>query len=148
MSATFAAIEAPWLWLIAAALLGIAELIVPGVFLIWIGLAALLTGAVALLLPIAVAAQWLVFGIGTIASIYVGKRVLLHNPITSTDPLLNERSARLIGAIVTAVEPVDATGGRVRVGDGVWSARGAAAAIGDRLRVTALDGQVLVVERL
>ena len=43
-------IEDHWLWLIAAALLAIAEMLIPGVFLIWIGVAALVTGVLALLL--------------------------------------------------------------------------------------------------
>ena len=148
MTDTILNLDAHWGWLVAAAILGIAEMLVPGVFLIWIGLAALVTGVLALLLPIGVAAQWLIFAVATIASIYAGRRVLQRNPIVSSDPLLNERGARLVGTIVTAVEPVDANGGRVRVGDGVWPARGADAVVGERLRVARCDGQVLVVEAL
>lgn len=144
----FPSIEPHWLWLIAAAVLGILELLVPGVFMIWISLAALVTGALAWLLPIGVPAQWLVFAVATVASIYVGRRVLRRHPIVSSDPLLNERAARLVGTIVTAVQPIDEAGGRVRVGDGVWPARGSSAAMGDRLRITGLDGQVLLVEPL
>lgn len=137
-----------WLWLIAAAILGIAELLVPGVYLIWIGLAALITGIAVLLLPLPVAAQFLLFAVMAFAAVYLGKRYLAQNPITSSDPKLNDRGARLVGAIVTAVEPVDALQGRVKVGDSVWSARGSDAAVGDRLRVTGADGNVLVVERV
>jgi len=137
-----------WLWMIAGALLAIAEMLVPGVFLIWIGAAALLTGVLALLLPIGEIAQFLIFAGASIAAIYAGRTYLSRNPIVSADPLLNDKSARLIGSIVTAVEPVDALQGRVKVGDGVWSARGADAAIGDRLRVIGADGAVLVVERV
>lgn len=137
-----------WLWLIAASVLGIAEIIIPGAFLMWIGIAALITGLVALVLPFGVPVQMAVFAITAIASVYIGRRVLMRNPIVSDDPLLNDRGARLVGEIVTAVEIVDASQGRVKVGDGVWSARGATAAIGDRLRVTGIDGGVLLVERV
>ncbi|UVO53320.1 NfeD family protein [Sphingomonas sp. SUN039] len=136
-----------WLWMIAGALLGIAEMLLPGVFLIWIGAAAVLTGVLALLLPIGAIPQFLIFAVASVAAIYAGRKYLTHNPIVSADPLLNDKSARLVGSIVTAVEPVDALSGRVKVGDGVWSARGAEAAVGDRLRVTGCDGAVLVVER-
>jgi membrane protein implicated in regulation of membrane protease activity len=136
-----------WLWMIAGALLAIAEMLVPGVFLIWIGAAAALTGVLALLLPIGVIAQFLIFAVASVAAIYAGRNYLSRNPIVSADPLLNDKSARLVGSIVTAVEPVDALQGRVKVGDGVWSARGAEAAIGDRLRVVGSEGVVLVVER-
>ena len=136
-----------WLWLIAAAVLGIAEMVVPGVYLIWIALAALLTGLGTLLLPLPVVMQFGLFTVAAFAAVYGGRRYLARNPILSDDPMLNDRGARLVGAIVTAVEPVDALQGRVKVGDSVWSARGAEAAVGERLRVTAVDGGVLRVER-
>ena len=141
------ALQDHWLWLIVAAVLGIAELVVPGVYLIWIGLAALITGLATLLLPLPVVAQFALFAVTAFATVYAGRRYLRENPIVSDDPKLNDRGARLVGAIVTAVEPVDSAHGRVKVGDGVWSARGAEAAIGDRLRVTGSDGSVLLVER-
>jgi inner membrane protein len=141
-------LESHWLWLIAAAVLGIAELLVPGVYLIWIGLAALIVGVLTLLLPLPVAAQFLLFAVMAFAAVYWGRRYLSQNPIISSDPKLNDRSARLVGSIVTAVEPVDALQGRVKVGDSVWSARGSDAAVGDRLRVTGADGNVLTVERV
>ena len=137
-----------WLWMMAGAVLAIAEMLVPGVFLIWIGVAAVLTGVLALLLPIGVIPQVLIFAAASVAVIYAGRKYLTHNPIVSTDPMLNDKSARLVGSIVTAVEPVDALQGRVKVGDGVWSAKGADAAVGDRLRVTGTEGVVLVVERV
>jgi membrane protein implicated in regulation of membrane protease activity len=137
-----------WLWLIAAAGLGIGEIIIPGAFLMWIGIAALITGLTTLVLPLGVALQLAVFAVMSVASVYAGRRVLLRNPIVSADPLLNDRGARMIGEIVTAVTPVDDLQGRVKVGDGVWSARGAAAEIGERLRVVGIDGGVLLVERV
>jgi inner membrane protein len=139
-------IEAPWLWLIGGVILGIAEMVLPGVYLMWIGGAAVLTGVLALLLPIGFATQFAIFAITTIAAIYVGRRVLAKNPIKSDDPMLNDRAARLIGTIVTASEPVDALQGRVKVGDGVWSARGTDAQPGDRLRVIAVEQGILIVE--
>ena len=140
-------IDAPWLWLIGGVVLGIAEMVLPGVYLMWIGGAAVLTGILALLLPIGFAAQFAIFSIATIAAIYLGRNMLAKNPIISDDPKLNDRGARLVGLIVTAVEPVDSAHGRVKVGDSVWSARGTDAAVGDRLRVTGTDGNVLLVVR-
>ena len=142
------AIDHHWLWMIAGVALGIAEMVLPGVYLMWIGGAAFITGVIALALPIGPTAQFLIFSVLALTAIYLGRRYLANNPISSADPLLNDRGARLVGSIVTAVEPVDALQGRVKVGDGVWSARGEAAAIGDRLRVTACDGGVLLVERV
>jgi inner membrane protein len=137
-----------WLWMIAAALLATAEMIAPGVFLIWIGAAALLTGVLALLVPIGPVLQFLIFAVASIAAVYAGRRYLAQNPIVSDDPLLNDRLARMIGEVVTAVEPVDADAGRVKVGDSVWNARGGPAAIGERVRVTGSAGGILRVESL
>ena len=139
-------LEIHWLWLIAGAVLAVGEIVIPGIFLIWIGLAAFMTGVVTMLLPIPVALQFLFFAATAVASIYASRRFLKQNPIASADPLLNDRAARLIGEIVTAVEPVDADQGRVKVGDGVWSARGASAAVGERLRVVGIERNVLIVE--
>lgn len=147
MTAPFG-IEPPWLWLIGGVLLGIAEMVLPGVYLMWIGGAAVLTGVAALVLPIGIAAQFALFAVATIGAIYLGRRFLTTHPIASADPLLNDKGARLVGSIVVAVEPVDALQGRVKVGDGVWSARGADAVVGDRLRVTGCNGAILLVERI
>ncbi|KEY97856.1 membrane protein, partial [Sphingomonas sp. BHC-A] len=68
------------------------------------------------------------------------------NPVDSQDPLLNDRAARLVGEVVTVVEPIDNGRGRVKVGDGVWSCRGPDAPVGARVRVTGAEGSVLTVE--
>ena len=54
----------------------------------------------------------------------VGRRHYERNPVPSSDPLLNDRTARLIGQKVTVVEAIENGEGRVRVGDSVWAARG------------------------
>ncbi|MBH1999286.1 MAG: NfeD family protein, partial [Sphingomonadaceae bacterium] len=113
-----------WGWLVFAALLGIAEVMIPGVFLIWIAIAAAITGLVALALPIALPAQLLLFAALSIAAVWGGRRWYVDNPVASTDPLLNDRTARLIGQSVTVVEAISGGEGRVKVGDSVWTARG------------------------
>jgi membrane protein implicated in regulation of membrane protease activity len=64
----------------------------------------------------------------------------------SPHPLLNDPARRLVGKVVTVVAAVDEHNGRVRVGDGEWSARGGPAAVGERVRITAVDGNCLKVE--
>jgi membrane protein implicated in regulation of membrane protease activity len=64
----------------------------------------------------------------------------------SSHPLLNEPASRLLGKVVVVVEAVDAHGGRVRVGDGEWSARGGPAEVGDRVRIVDVEGNRLTVE--
>ena len=54
--------------------------------------------------------------------------------------------ARLIGETVTVVDAIVDGRGRVKVGDGVWPAKGADCEVGTKVRITGADGTVLVVE--
>jgi membrane protein implicated in regulation of membrane protease activity len=146
MTAILPLLEDHWGWLVFAALLGIAEVLLPGVFLIWIAIAAAITGLAALALPIAQPFQFLIFAALSIAAVYAGRRWYVDNPVASSDPLLNDRSARLIGQHVTVIEAITNGEGRVKVGDSVWSATGPDAPIGTRVRVAGVDGTVLRVE--
>nr|WP_245824642.1 NfeD family protein [Sphingomonas azotifigens] len=139
----------PLLWLLAAALLGIAELVVPGVFLVFLAIAAAITGTIALLFPdLPAGGQLLGFALWSAVAVLIGKRWYRDFPVATADPLLNDRVARLVGAVVTVVEPVSDHGGRVRVGDGEWPARGPDAPAGARVRITGADGATLRVEPL
>jgi inner membrane protein len=139
-------LEAHWFWILAGALLGTAEIIVPGFFLIWFAIAAIATGILTFLLPISIAAQIGIFAALAVATVYAGRRWFASNPIVSSDPNLNDRGARLTGEIVTVVEAIEHGSGRVKVGDSIWSARGGNAGVGDKVRVTGADGAVLFVE--
>ncbi|HEU0134608.1 MAG TPA: NfeD family protein [Allosphingosinicella sp.] len=134
------------MWLLAAIVLGIAELIVPGVFLIWLAAAAAITGLVALAFGIPLPFQFAVFALVSIAAVYLGRRWYLNNPHPSADPLLNDRAARLTGRTVLVVQAIVNGEGRVKVGDGVWSCRGPDCAEGARVRITGADGSCLKVE--
>ncbi len=139
-------LEPHWLWILVGVLLGAAEIIVPGFFLIWFAIAAIATGILAYLLPISAAMQIGTFAALAVATVYAGRRWFASNPIISSDPNLNDRGARLTGEIVTVVEAIDHGSGRVKVGDSIWSARGNDASVGDKVRVTGADGAVLFVE--
>ena len=139
-------LEPGWLWMIGGVLLLIAEIIAPGFFLLFIGAAALATGAFALLFGLGAAAQLALFALYSLIAVMVGRRFYANSSTESSDPLLNDRMARMIGKVVTVVEPVDEHNGRVRVGDGEWTARGGPAAAGERVRITGVDGNCLKVE--
>jgi membrane protein implicated in regulation of membrane protease activity len=139
-------VDPQWAWLGAAALLAIAELIVPGVFLIFLAVAAALTGLVTLLTGAALPFQVALFALFSIASVYAGRRAYAVRPVPSSDPHLNDRAARLRGKLVTVTGAIEGGQGRVRVGDSVWNARGADCPEGTRVRVTGADGTCLLVE--
>jgi membrane protein implicated in regulation of membrane protease activity len=139
-------LEPHWIWMLAAIFLGIAELIVPGVFLIWLAAAAAATGLLTLAFGIALPFQFAVFALLAIASVYLGRRWYVANPMPSADPHLNDRAARLVGRTVVVVAAIENGEGRVRVGDSVWSCRGPDCAEGSRVRITGADGSCLRVE--
>jgi membrane protein implicated in regulation of membrane protease activity len=140
-------IEPGWLWLIGGVVLLIAEVIAPGFSLIFIGAAGIATGVLSLVLGLPVTMQFAVFAILAFLAVRIGgRRFYASRYDYSADPLLNDRIGRLLGRVVVVVEAVDANGGRVRVGDGEWSARGGPAAIGERVRIVDVEGNCLKVE--
>jgi inner membrane protein len=135
-----------WWWLIAALILGIAEMLVPGVFLMWLGAAALVTGLATLAFGLAVPLQFVLFALSAFAAVYAGRRWFHLNPIESSDPLLNERASRLVGETVVVEQAIENGRGRVRIGDGVWNCRGPDCSAGARVRVIGSEGTSLRVE--
>lgn len=134
-------------WLILAAVLAITELLVPGIFLVFVAAGAAVTGVVTLIIPeFALLFQVAVFIVATSAAVGIGRRWYVDNPVPSADPLLNDRVARLIGEVVTVVEPIEAGKGKVRVGDGEWLACGPDVPAGARVRIIGAAGTSLNVE--
>lgn len=142
----FEGIEPGWLWMIGGVLLLIAEIVVPGVFLVWIGIAAVVTGLFALLLGIGLAGQLGLFALYSVLAVLAGRRFYGVAGVENANPLLNDRAAQMVGRRVLVVQAVDEDGGRVRVGDSEWSARGGPAAPGERVRITGVEGNCLIVE--
>ena len=142
----FEGLDAGWLWMIGGVLLLIAELIAPGFFLVFVGAAAVATGLFTLLFDLSVAPQLALFALYSIIALMVGRRVYANQGVESSDPLLNDRAARLVGRSVHVITAVDEHSGRVRVGDSEWSARGGPAEAGERVRITGVEGNCLLVE--
>ncbi len=142
----FSDIEPGWLWAIGGVVLLIAEILAPGFFLLFIGAAAIATGVFALLFGLGTAAQLALFALYATLAVLAGRKFYARPAIAGDDPFLNDRGARMIGKSVMVVEAIDAQGGRVRVGDSEWSARGGPAAAGERVRITAVEGNCLIIE--
>lgn len=138
--------EPGWLWMIAGVLMLTAEIMLPGVFLVWIGIAAIVTGLFALLFGIGIPGQLGLFALYSIVAVMAGRRFYAVKSTDSVDHLLNNPGARLVGRRVTVVQAVDEDSGRVRVGDTEWSARGGPAQPGERVRITGVEGNCLIVE--
>ncbi|RYD59907.1 MAG: NfeD family protein [Sphingomonadales bacterium] len=134
-------------WLILAALLGLTELMVPGIFLVFVAAGAAVTGLVTLFLPnFPLIFQVALFAAGSSAAVALGRRWYLRHPAPNADPMLNNRVARLIGQVVTVAEPIRSGRGKVRVGDGEWLAHGPDAPAGAHVRIVGAEGTSLTVE--
>jgi membrane protein implicated in regulation of membrane protease activity len=135
-----------WWWMIGGVLLLIAEVLAPGFFLLFIGVAAMLTGLFVLMFDLGLAPALALFAIYTALAVYAGRKVYANRPVPSSSRHLNDRSAQLIGRSGTAVGAIDEHGGRVKLGDGEWSARGGPAQAGERVEIIGVEGNCLIVE--
>ena len=141
-------IEPHWVWLTLGLVLAGLEMLVPGVYLIWLALAAIVTGVLALGIETSLPVQIVEFVSLSLIFAFSAKRFLRDTPIVSSDPLMNRRGARLIGQTALVTAAIEHGSGRIRVGDGEWIACGPDAAVGERVRITGSDGASLLVEPL
>jgi membrane protein implicated in regulation of membrane protease activity len=134
------------IWVLAGLVVAALELMAPGFFLIWIGLAALGTGAATELVNLGREAQIAMFATLTVVLIgAIGLRLRRRAPVD----LVNAPASNLIGQTCRAVT-FEGPEGRVSLGDGTWYARlvsGGPPAAGEPLRVVGLDGTVLLVSK-
>jgi membrane protein implicated in regulation of membrane protease activity len=135
-----------WYWIAAGAVLGILEILLPGIFLIWVAVAAWVTAFIVWLTPFSIAIQLVIFVVLAFLTVFAGRQYYARNPVESADPNLNARAARLIGQTVTVESAIENGKGRVRVGDGVWNATGPDAPGGATVRIVGAEGTLLTVE--
>jgi len=138
----------PWNWMALGMVLLVLEILVPGVFLLWIGIAALIVGAVSLALWNAAFWSWevqvVVFLALSVIAAYAGKRVMSKGD-DSDQPLLNRRSEQLIGRTATLKEPIAEGYGRIQLGDTLWRVKGPDLPVGAKVRVVSVADSELVV---
>jgi inner membrane protein len=135
-----------WNWMILAAVLLALEMLAPGIFLMWFGFAAALTGLIVFRYDISWQWQLIWFCGLSLASVLLANRYLRRNPLESEQPLLNERAAQLIGHSFDLVDPIENGRGSIRTGDTIWRVEGPELPQGTRIKVVGTDGTVLKVE--
>lgn len=136
----------PWIWLVAAAVLAGLEIASPGAFMIWLAAAAVISAGVAAVVAPPWEAQLVLFAGLATTSVLIGRAWLRAHPTASHDPALNRRTTRMIGSLVTVVEPIVGGVGRVQVGDSPWAATGPDLPVGSRARIVSIEGTTLTVE--
>ena len=141
-------LDAHWVWLTLGLVLAGLEMLVPGVYLIWLAVAAIITGVLTGLFDLSLPMQVIDFVFLALIIAFSAKRFLRDKPIESSDPLMNRRGARMVGETALVVQAIEHGSGRVHFGDGDWIARGPDVAAGERVRIVGSDGASLLVEPL
>jgi hypothetical protein len=135
-----------WHWWIAAAVLAVFETFIPGAVAIWFAAAAVVIGAVLLVVPIPWQLQLILFGALGVAAIFIYRRYRGVQDLASDQPLLNQRASQYVGQTFTLTEALSGGNGKIRVGDSVWLVKGADLPEGARVRVIGVRGAVFDVE--
>jgi membrane protein implicated in regulation of membrane protease activity len=135
-----------WNWLVFGLLLMGLELMLPGVFLFWVGLAALLVGLLSFVIAPSWQLQLLMFAVFAAAAVPVWRRVARSNSgISNSNPFLNKRAEAMIGRVFTLEKPIVDGAGTVRIDDTVWRVAGPDSPAGSRVRIVRADGASLTV---
>ena len=140
-----AALEA-WNWFIAAGVLLILEILLPGTFMLWLGLSALLVGLISLAIDWSWQYQFLAFAAFAMAAIPLWRRVGAGARTPTDQPFLNRRTDAFIGRVFTLEKPIVGGNGTIGIGDTVWRISGPDCPSGSRVKVAAIDGSTLKVE--
>ncbi|MFK8068057.1 MAG: NfeD family protein [Gammaproteobacteria bacterium] len=139
----------PWHWLAAGLGLIILEMLIPTGHTIWLGISALVVGAILWLIPgIDWKLQMLIFAVLSFVSFLIYKRIAGNNPVETDSPDLNRRGERYIGRTFTIEEPIVNGVGKIRVDDSIWRVNGDDQPVGTKVKVVAMNGSTLQVETL
>jgi len=136
-----------WNWFIAGALLLAIEIVTPGAFMMWLGLAALLVGAISVFVDWTWQAQLAAFAVFSVAAIPLWRRLSprVEGPVDR--PFLNRRTEAMVGRVFTLDKPIVNANGTIRIDDTIWRVTGPDAPAGSRVRVKNAEGVRLEVEQ-
>lgn len=136
-----------WHWFILAAILIILEVFAPGAFMLWIGIAAGVVGAVLYFIPsMTWEYQFILFSVASVGSIIAWRSYRAGHPTTTDEPTLNRRGAQYVGRVFTLDAPIVNGVGKIRVDDSTWKIEGVDCDSGTKVKVVGIDNTVLKVE--
>jgi membrane protein implicated in regulation of membrane protease activity len=145
MNSGFASLGA-WNWFIVAAIFLGLELLLPGVFMLWLGLAAIMVGVISLAAVLSWQAQLIIFAVLAITCIPAWRYFARKVEDPAERPFLNRRAEGYVGRVFTLEKPIVDGVGTIRIEDTVWRVNGPDLPAGSRVKVTRADGADLAVE--
>lgn len=134
-----------WAWWIGGVILLALEIVAPGNIFVWFGLAAILTGVVAMFGDVSWQVELLIFGVLSLVLVIAGRRYFARRSGGGAEPFLNQRLDGMVGRDYVISEPIVDGVGHVRVNDANWRITGPDLPSGARVKVVGHDGAVLTV---
>src|SRR3954462_1821018 len=135
-----------WNWFILAALLFLIEILAPGSFMLWLGLSAIVVGAISVFIDWSWQAQLIAFAIFALASIPAWRHFARKVEAPVDRPFLNRRAESYVGREFILDKPIVGGVGTIRIDDTVWRVKGPDCPAGSRVRVAGTGDGNLVVE--
>ena len=136
-----------FIWAAFALLLIAAEVLAPGAFMLWLGMAAAAVFLLVWLLPgVPLLAQVAAFVVLSIVSIQIYRRWFRKREPHSDQPALNRRTAALVGRVVELESAIVEGRGRVQIADAYWDVAGPDLPAGAQVKVVGGDAMTLQVE--
>lgn len=138
-------------WILGMILIGI-EVLAPGTFFLWLGLAAFFVGAVSFFFGPDTAfwvwqAQLITFVVVALIFAVFGRIIMKRNRLENSDqPELNERGTQLIGRHAVLTQPISEGLGRAKIGDTTWRVKGPDLPEGSKVKVVSAQAETLTVD--
>ncbi|WP_386693122.1 MULTISPECIES: NfeD family protein [unclassified Lonepinella] len=142
-----------WHWLILGFVLLIAEIAIPGIFLLWWGLAAIVVAGIMQVFPaLSLASLGIIYAIlATILSVLWWKYQHKKDLVDEKHSHLNQRDHAMLGTVGIVREINDNGIGRGHFGDTTWriqQAHNEMLQVGDRIKVLTVQGITLIVQKV
>jgi membrane protein implicated in regulation of membrane protease activity len=139
--------QAMMIWAIAALVLMAAELVLPEIFLLWLGVAAGAMFFLVWLVPgLSPLWQAVAFVVLSFVSIGVYVKFIRGANVQTDQPLLNKRGEQLVGRVLPLHEAIVNGQGRVKLGDALWTVEGPDLPAGTQVRVVGAHSMTLTVQ--
>jgi inner membrane protein len=135
------------IWAAIALLLFAAEAMLPGAFMLWMGIAASVVFLGVMIVPgMSILAQAVAFIALSFISIQVYRTYFRGREIQSDQPALNRRTEQLVGRVVPLERAIERGAGRVQIADAYWEVSGPDLPAGADVRIVGAEGMTLRVE--
>lgn len=135
-----------WNWFILAAVLLFLEMLAPGAFMLWLGLSAILVGAISFGIDWSWQTQVIAFAVFAVALIPAWRKFARRVEPPSDSPFLNRRADGYVGREFTLDKPIVNGVGTIRIDDTIWRVTGPDCPSGSRVKIATADGANLAVE--